>query len=190
MRAANPGWTEERVSRLTNLWRDGLSASQIATHLGGVSRNAVIGKLVRLGLTGGAQSKGRPRAVARQPVRTAASDPRPISDGEADTPPKLRTVSISGRGRVRQLAPPIPLPGEPATVEKGGCIPLVDLRFHHCRWPIGDPQASGFGFCAKPKDGDRPYCAEHARIAYLAKPAAQTGRKSASELIRSLRRYV
>jgi GcrA cell cycle regulator len=66
---AGVGWTEERVETLKKLWLDGLSASQIAKQLGGVTRNAVIGKVHRLGLSG--------RAAPSQPTRTVFKAPRP-----------------------------------------------------------------------------------------------------------------
>ncbi|HEY9218643.1 MAG TPA: GcrA family cell cycle regulator, partial [Phenylobacterium sp.] len=64
------GWTEERVEILKKLWQDGLSASQIAKQLGGVTRNAVIGKVHRLGLSG--------RAAPSKPARTTFKAPRPV----------------------------------------------------------------------------------------------------------------
>src|SRR5579872_6738633 len=63
------GWTDERVELLKKLWQDGLSASQIAKQLGGVTRNAVIGKVHRLGLSG--------RAAPSKPARTVFKAPRP-----------------------------------------------------------------------------------------------------------------
>src|ERR1700753_1247832 len=68
------GWTDERVDLLKKLWLDGLSASQIAKQLGGVTRNAVIGKVHRLGLAGRAapSQPSRPVFKARRPARPAA----------------------------------------------------------------------------------------------------------------------
>ena len=68
--SSRPGWTDPRIETLTALWRSGLSASQIARTLGGVTRNAVIGKLHRLGLAG-RETPQRPRSIraARAPVR-------------------------------------------------------------------------------------------------------------------------
>src|SRR5258708_20581764 len=68
-REANMGWTDERVELLKKLWQDGLSASQIAKQLVGVTRNAVIGKVHRLGLSG--------RATPSKPARTTFKAPRP-----------------------------------------------------------------------------------------------------------------
>ena len=70
------GWTEERVELLKKLWADGLSASQIAAQLGGVTRNAVIGKVHRLGLSGRAKSPSSMVPRARKP-RPASHSMRP-----------------------------------------------------------------------------------------------------------------
>ena len=67
MGGAAMGWTDERVGTLKKLWLEGLSASQIAKQLGGVTRNAVIGKVHRLGLSGRAASPRRPLPVAGRP---------------------------------------------------------------------------------------------------------------------------
>ena len=83
-------WTDERVELLKKLWIDGLSASQIASELGGVTRNAVIGKVHRLSLSGRAKTPSAPTARARKPAvatsRTASpahgpAAPRPLVAG-------------------------------------------------------------------------------------------------------------
>src|SRR5947199_4794757 len=79
-REAEMGWTDERVALLKKLWLDGLSASQIAKQLGGVTRNAVIGKVHRLGLSG--------RAAPSQPTRTVFKAPRPARPVSVAPPPR------------------------------------------------------------------------------------------------------
>src|ERR1700760_4682481 len=84
------GWTDERVETLKKLWLDGLSASQIAKQLGGVTRNAVIGKVHRLGLSG--------RATPSQPQRTvfkAPRAPRPASTSSSAAPAPRRALEPS-----------------------------------------------------------------------------------------------
>src|SRR6476646_6714836 len=78
------GWTDERVELLKKLWQDGLSASQIAKQLGGVTRNAVIGKVHRLGLSG--------RATPSKPARTTFKAPRPTRPAAA-SPSAPRRIS-------------------------------------------------------------------------------------------------
>ena len=165
------GWTEERVSILKKLWLEGLSASQIAKQLGGVTRNAVIGKVHRLGLSG--------RATPSQPARPAFKAPRPA-----------RPVATAAAPR--RLAPP-PQGGqslEPAPVyyveEEPGSATVLTLGAHMCKWPIGDPATDSFTFCGRRADG--PYCKDHANVAY--QPQQKKGRSSASDLARSLRRYI
>lgn len=151
-------WTDERVELLKKLWSDGLSASQIATELGGVTRNAVIGKVHRLGLSGRAKAPPQPRPAApRKPVQPRPQTARPMSHGnlalKAENAPAPR---------------PAPQPvvydlSEPPLVENAS---VLDLTEQTCRWPVGDPSSSGFHFCARKKNSGIPYCAYHARIAY------------------------
>ncbi len=162
------GWTEERVELLKKLWLDGLSASQIAKQLGGVTRNAVIGKVHRLGLSG--------RAAPSQPARPVFKAPRaPRPAMAAPAPRRLDTP---------MMAAPQPLyrPEEPGTAT------VLTLGAHMCKWPIGDPSTDGFTFCGRRMGDDGPYCIEHARVAY--QPQQKKARSGASELARSLRRYI
>ena len=133
------GWSDDRVTVLSKLWMDGLTASQIAERLG-VTRNAVIGKVHRLGLSGrGAPSAPRaivPRQTRQQPLRRAAPS-RPAKRVDRDT--------------INALA----VPDQPGLIDD-----LVDLGPHACRWPIGDPKRPGFSFCGR--RADRRYCAAHA----------------------------
>lgn len=166
-------WTDERVETLKKLWLDGLSAGQIAKQLGGVTRNAVIGKVHRLGLSG--------REMPSHPIRMAKFRPprRPITAtparayGHSAKPSRRSTVST-----------PLAI----ARVELPGTATLFTLGAHMCKWPIGDPSADDFTFCGR-RAGERDsFCIDHARIAYQ----APQGRKATSvaELTRSLRRYI
>lgn len=171
------GWTDDRVSTLKKLWLDGLSASQIAKQLGGVTRNAVIGKVHRLGLSG--------RASPSQPARPAFKAPRPPRPA-IQTQPAPRRVEIIQPQPVQAVAP------QPLAVhrhEEPGSATVLTLGAHMCKWPIGDPATEGFSFCGRRTGEDGPYCSEHARIAY--QPQQKKARRSdGSELARSLRRYI
>ena len=170
-------WTDERVTTLKKLWLDGLSASQIAKQLGGVTRNAVIGKVHRLGLSG--------RAAPSQPARPAFKAPRPARPAATTMPSAPRRVIA---------AEPAPLPAvaqQPSVpafrAEEPGSATVLTLGAHMCKWPIGDPSTDGFTFCGR-RSSDGPYCNEHARVAYQPQ---QTKKKSGpTELARSLRRYI
>ncbi len=164
------GWTEERVELLKKLWQDGLSASQIAKQLGGVTRNAVIGKVHRLGLSG--------RATPSKPARTVLRTPRPARPATAPSAP-------------RRLAEPVSISAHPTPVryvdEEPGSATVLTLGAHMCKWPIGDPAMDNFTFCGR-RSGEGPYCHEHSQVAY--QPAQTKKRSSANELARSLRRYI
>jgi GcrA cell cycle regulator len=163
------GWTDERVELLKKLWLDGLSASQIAKQLGGVTRNAVIGKVHRLGLSG--------RAAPSQPTRPTFKAPRAPRPTPAPQP-----------RRVEAHAPAPAQPLAPFIAEEPGSATVLTLGAHMCKWPIGDPATDDFSFCGRRSEADGPYCPSHARIAY--QPQQTRKRSGASELARSLRRYI
>lgn len=162
-------WTEERVESLKKLWAEGHSASQIANELGGVTRNAVIGKVHRLGLSG----RATPSRPVKRPPKLARPKPRVQADGTVRTPaprqaPAAAVVSSAEKEAVVSL-PPLPLAdGEAATV--------VTLRDSMCKWPIGDPADPKFAFCGR-KSTTGPYCSEHAKVAF--QPAKKRQRKKA-----------
>lgn len=196
----NAGWTEDRVGALKKLWLEGQSASQIAKALGGgVTRNAVIGKVHRLGLSG--------RAAPSQPARTSFRTTRPSSSkaasaaaaapaaAEAAPAPAPKPQAPSAPRRIEAVAPrPVmaaPAPSAPTvaqTPELPGTATVLTLGAHMCKWPIGDPSSRDFSFCGR-RASEGVYCVEHARVAY--QPQVKKGTKDgASELARSLRRYI
>jgi GcrA cell cycle regulator len=149
-------WTDERVETLKKLWTDGLSASQIAAELGGITRNAVIGKVHRLGLSGRAKS---PSAAAPRPRK-----PRPHTH-------MMRVARPAVRGNTALAqAFEIELEAEPELVDNviplGQRRTLLELSEETCRWPIGDPGNPDFFFCGGPTLTGLPYCAHHCRVAY------------------------
>ncbi|WP_309087637.1 GcrA family cell cycle regulator [Phenylobacterium sp.] len=166
------GWTDERVELLKKLWLDGLSASQIAKQLGGVTRNAVIGKVHRLGLSG--------RATPSKPQRTVFKAPRPA---------RVATAAPSAPRRIAEPVAAAPAPSPVRYVDEApGMATVLTLGAHMCKWPIGDPALDSFTFCGRRTDETGPYCCEHAQVAY--QPAQVKKKSSAAELARSLRRYI
>jgi GcrA cell cycle regulator len=156
----NMGWTDERVTLLRKLWAEGLSASQIAKQLGGVTRNAVIGKVHRLGLAG----RATPSRPAKRPVRTA----RPRVMGP--TVPRLRPAST---------LPAVIIPDlEPLKLEDGKAASVLTLNESMCKFPIGDPTDENFAFCGRGASAG-PYCNDHARLAY--QPSQAKKRRAAGE---------
>jgi GcrA cell cycle regulator len=151
-------WNDERVELLKKLWAEGLSASQIAGRIGGVTRNAVIGKVHRLGLSGRAPTS---RSATVRPRQRIASARRPA---------KPRFPTAVGNVALRALYQPDAEPYVPTFEELD--IPLAerrclqDLTESDCRWPIGDPQHADFHFCNRSKVTGLPYCEFHARRAF------------------------
>jgi GcrA cell cycle regulator len=144
---ARSPWTPELIEQLRSGVTSGLSCSQIAAEIG-VTRNAVIGKIHRLGL-----SPGRPAAPARS------------------CPPRARQPRSSPQRQFLRLmfaqAPRVA--GEeaaPATVESKQRCSLLELAPDKCRWPIGDPCKADFAYCGNQAVTGFSYCAGHAHMAY------------------------
>ena len=145
-------WTDDRVELLKKLWADGLSASQIAGELGGITRNAVIGKVHRLGLSG--RAKAPSSSVPRQRKPRAPSmfrAPRPMMRGNTALAHRRPTTTTSSRSR-SAIENIIPI-GQRCT--------LLELDQEKCHWPIGDPGQPDFFFCGGKTDAGTPYCGYH-----------------------------
>ncbi|TGY88115.1 GcrA cell cycle regulator [Marinicauda algicola] len=157
-------WTEERVETLKKLWADGLSASQIAKQLGGVTRNAVIGKVHRLGLSG----RAAPSRPARRPAPKPAPRPRAQPAAPASTAkPQPSTPAPA----LRQAAAPI----EAERLASGEYATVLTLKDSMCKWPIGDPADTTFRFCGRRSGPGQAYCEAHSQMAY--QPQAKRKRK-------------
>ncbi len=162
-------WTDERVEKLKKLWSEGLSASQIAAQLGGVSRNAVIGKVHRLNLPGRAKAGGTTTA-ARTPKRSATA-PRATSYGSRVA---TRTVVTRQQGAT-MLKEEIEVdsvneiqyrPAANVVVPISRRLGLTELTERTCKWPVGDPLKDDFHFCGNDSPDSSPYCTYHQRMAY------------------------
>ncbi|HSP25319.1 MAG TPA: GcrA family cell cycle regulator [Saliniramus sp.] len=182
-------WNDERVEQLKKLWAEGRSASQIAAEIGGVSRNAVIGKVHRLGLSGRAKAPGasparprekvaippRPAAVPQQVPAQAAASPRPPQ------PASIGATALAQPRLVEPVAEQVPEPTvRPAPVAEvvvpiAECVTIMDLREGMCRWPIGDPTSPDFRFCGASAYTGVPYCDHHSQLAY--QPSADRRRE-------------
>ncbi len=179
-------WTDERVELLIKLWSEGQSASQIAKELGGVTRNAVIGKVHRLGLSnrsasGAAPAKPAPRekpaakGEARPKPAPAETQPAPEPAPEAEPAQKPATP-----GRRTIIPAGQPLPPQPSANEispealanvrevekKAKKISLMELTERTCKWPIGDPATDEFWFCGLAVQPGKPYCEAHVSVAF------------------------
>jgi GcrA cell cycle regulator len=189
-------WTEDRIERLKKMWHDGATASQIADELGGVSRNAVIGKAHRLGL----EQRPSPVKPGEEKEKKAAASPAPAAAApkaapKADAPavqatapaavtgrapqrPEMQYRSIGPGGFVRQgpgdqqaPIPPAPprrlVPAKPSP-EVADKTSLLDLNDRICKWPMGHPGEPDFHFCGQPSNPGFPYCVQHCGVAYQA----------------------
>lgn len=189
-------WTEQRIDMLRKLWGQGQTASQIATLLGGVTRNAVIGKAHRLGLT------GRPSPIKREGTEIAAPRRKPAAQRRqqpslAPMPVSRATTAQSGQNSLgaqpeARFAAGTPRGSHGATLGSGLAEPRAEPRVPEsaapksssaprvaaqagsksCSWPVGDPKQPGFHFCGDAAEAGRPYCAHHCTIAYHRKSEA------------------
>ena len=161
-------WTDERIGLLKKMWKDGKSAAEIAKSLGrGVTRNAVIGKANRMGLSNRSTPAKKPAALKKElprkgkapaiavPARKgAAPAPAPAVRGKSATP----TLPVREAEEIKNLGKEIMAPG--------GGVPLIDLTERMCKWPIGDPREDDFTFCGRTAKPGIPYCPEHGAMAY------------------------
>jgi GcrA cell cycle regulator len=174
-------WTEQRIEVLRKLWGQGQTASQIAAILGGITRNAVIGKAHRLGLTGRPSPIKREAGASPQPRRRAAAAPvrrmpgagqpggihgQPLPQTHASSMPaqQARLQTPAPAARETPVAPPTAKPAAPRVSAHAGS--------KTCSWPMGDPKQPGFHFCGEPAEIGKPYCHQHCHVAYHKKSEA------------------
>ncbi len=182
-------WTDERVETLKTMWNEGKSASQIAKELGGVTRNAVIGKVHRLGLSNRTTSakaapkeaaKAKPAAKPKARPKAAKADPAAKTKPET-AKPEAAHVQSEVQVRPKPIVPAgQPLPPQPSASEispetlaslaelekKARKLTLMQLTERTCKWPIGDPATDDFWFCGLPSQPGKPYCETHVSVAF------------------------
>ena len=172
-------WNDERVETLKKLWNQGLSASQIAGELGhGITRNAVIGKVPRVGLSGRAKapstSPSRPRKATRapsHPMGHSQMNRMRSSSGSSVSGVSMPTMrgSLALSASMPMVSPIVeytPAPIEDVVVPMAERITLMELRESTCRWPFGDPSSTEFRFCGASSPIGTPYCEFHSKLAY------------------------
>ena len=166
-------WTDERVELLRKLWSEGLSASQIAAQLGGVSRNAVIGKVHRLKLS----SRGRATAAPAHKKKASPSASKSASRPAAAHRHVTATVGATAL-QIQFDAEPVARqhlrPVENVVVPISRRLKLVELTEHTCKWPNGDPLTEDFSFCGNDSKEGGPYCTYHSHVAF--QPVAERRR--------------
>ena len=139
-------WTEEKVAKLKELWGKGSTASQIAEIIGGISRNAVIGKAHRLNLS------------AKIKTRTATSNQK--FDNSINE--NIQKVKRGRKNKFKSLI--IEKDFEPENPKQ-----LEELDENSCKWPIGHPDEKSFYFCGRSSLKDFSYCKLHLLYAYQPK---------------------
>ena len=183
-------WTDDRVEILTKMSAEGNSASQIAKELGGVTRNAVIGKVHRLGLSNRAttsttsktesKTKSAPKGnlKAKQKVRKVeTTEPKPdnvtslrrqiIPAGQPLPPqPSANEISPEALARVSEIE------------KKAKKLSLLELTEKTCKWPVGDPATEDFWFCGLATQSGKPYCEAHVGVAFQPMNSRRDRRRS------------
>lgn len=189
-------WTDERIELLRKRWSEGHSASQIATELGGVTRNAVIGKVHRLKLE--SRIKAAPTA-AEAKVETPPAAPRTLEAvPQVAAAPVVETVRVQAESAPRLvIASQTHIARQPSVRAVGATalkmdeeieavathvededrqsaeivpisrnLTLIQLSERTCKWPLGDPLSPDFRFCGNHSGEASPYCKYHARLAF------------------------
>ncbi len=154
-------WTEENIARLRELWAEGHSTAEIGRRMG-ISKNAVVGKAHRLDLD------GRPSPIRREGDAEALHLAAPRRMTGPTLPPLAAAAPIA------VVAPP-PLPRPAPAAPRAEMpkphvvvpVPARAPRTHTCCWPLGDPGTRSFRFCDAGATHGKPYCAEHAAVAYV-----------------------
>ena len=154
-------WTPEKVEKLKELWGKGNTASEIAQILGGVTRNAVIGKAFRLNLSGKIQTK------------KSSS----LASSNTDSGNKISRKNLR-RGKFKSLI--IDKDFEPENPKQ-----LEELDENSCKWPIGHPNEDNFYFCGRTSLKDFSYCKLHLLYAYQPK-----GKKDEDNEKENVREYI
>ncbi len=184
-------WNDERVAILKKMWLDGNSASEIAKELGNITRNAVIGKVHRLGLSnrdanisksGATPTKaiksakrGRPPKVNQEPKKRGRPQkpkgPTDLREKINDADQSIGSSTNSKLSHESNLEVVSDLSEETIKnllkVEmKSKKISLMELTERTCKWPIGDPATDTFWFCGHESEPGKPYCKTHISIAF------------------------
>ena len=178
-------WDNNILKKLKALVGKGLSTAEIGKKLG-MSKNAVVGKLHRMGWNGGMTESvpaGKKQAVAKKsgtnkkvaPVKKVATA-KPLRSAKTDKDSKKKTAGVKETSKVAK--PAKVAVSSPKTVGggRGGAavhqrivqhaLEMANLKPNQCRWPIGDPDSEGFHFCGQTVFVGKPYCYEHCKQAY------------------------
>lgn len=160
VKAKDMSWTDERIALLKKMWKEGKSAAEIAKTLAkGVTRNAVIGKAHRMGLSGRPSPIKKPVPPKKEAAVKKAALPVSKDVKKGAPAPAAKNPALAREAEeLKKL--------EKNTAPLGGGVALVDLTERMCKWPYGDPKEADFSFCGRGIRQGTPYCPEHAAMAY------------------------
>jgi GcrA cell cycle regulator len=182
-------WTKERIDLLIGLWMSGKSANAVAKEIGNVSRNAVIGKVHRLGIsnrinlkkTAQVTKKENEQSRLKNNKNTSLSYQKSManySETYKEHSSKLGKLPLKPSYPPRGHGKNNVLSRDPSAALQFKKLSLYELKENTCRWPSGDPKDNNFHFCGCPTESNTPYCAYHAKIAY-----AQTSKRDTKKYI-------
>lgn len=170
------GWDNATLKKLKALTGKGLSTSEIGKRLG-MSKNAIVGKLNRLGWNakaGGATAGTEKNAEVKQTVAKPAVDKKttvkksepaketPVKATAKKTTPKVAEAKTDAKTTAKNLAM------HQRIIQHS--LEMANLKPNQCRWPIGDPDSEHFHFCGETVFIGKPYCYEHCKQAYQFTP--------------------
>lgn len=185
-------WTDERVETLKTMWGEGKSASQIAKELGGVTRNAVIGKVHRLGLSNRASpaTKAAPKEMPAEKAAAPKPAPRAPAEEKVEPAPQVTKPPMPLRKPIIKAGQPLPpqpsanevspeaLANVKAVEKTAKRLTLMELTERTCKWPVGDPATDDFWFCGHAVQAGKPYCEAHVAVAFQPMSARRDRRAS------------
>lgn len=158
-------WNDEAIARIRLLWSEGHSTAEIGRRMG-ITKNAVVGKAHRLNLP------ARPSPIRRETGEKRTPTRATIRRVTGPTLPALESVPRTPEAQVAApTSPPVsvaaPLPKAPVMLRTVSSTPRPSGRVSSCCWPLGDPGTPQFRFCGDPALPAKPYCHEHAALAYV-----------------------
>ena len=163
------GWTVDMVEQLKQMWAQGLTTGEIGKRLG-VSKNSIVGKVHRLGLSGRPspikkKDEGKEKAAA--PAKSAQTASKPAQKVKPAAAPAIAAKEDKAAPQHEIKKPQVCGVPQSPRPHREGKASLTDLDNHTCRWPIGDPKDENFHFCGRKVKLGQTYCEEHANIAYV-----------------------
>lgn len=169
-------WTPERTKTLIALWEEGLPTSEIGRRLD-VTKNAVVGKVHRLGLKKRAspiRAQGAAKAAPAKEKAPIKATAKPVAEK-----PAVAEADVKVAVEPAPAPAPVSAPVKTKPRDKSKVVRLESLNNSMCSWPEGEPGTPEFHFCGEPSLPDKPYCAEHCARAYV-KPSKERKDKSAA----------